>query len=65
MKTMAHGEMTSVGGVTNTAIQVQGCYTAACDAIGNGSQTADQAFATVNPKIQGLFDAWWRAHPNG
>jgi multiple sugar transport system substrate-binding protein len=65
MKTMAGGEMTEVGGVNNSSIQVQGGYTAACDAISNGSQTADQAFATANVQIQGLYDAWWRAHPNG
>jgi multiple sugar transport system substrate-binding protein len=65
MRTMAHGEITEVGGVNNSAIQLQGGYTAACDAIGNGSQTANQAFAMANTRIQALFDAWWRAHPNG
>jgi len=65
MTTMAHGEMTEVGGVNNSSIQLQGGYTAACDAISNGRQTAHQAFATANTQIQALFDAWWRAHPNG
>jgi multiple sugar transport system substrate-binding protein len=64
-KTVGAADMIETGGVTSNQILLQGGFQAAVDSVANGSQTAAQAFAPVNPKVQALYDAWWRAHPNG
>ena len=64
-KTVGAADMIVTGGVTSNQILLQGGFDAATQAVGNGSQTAAQAYGAANPKIQALYDAWWRAHPKG
>ena len=64
-RTVGAADMIETGGVSGNQILLQGGMTAAVQGIANGSQTASQAFGAANPQIQALYDAWWRAHPNG
>lgn len=64
-RTVGAADMIETGGVSGNQILLQGGVTAAVQAIANGSQTASQAFSAANPRIQALYDAWWKANPKG
>ncbi len=56
--------MVSTGGISTDQMALQGGLSDARDAVINGSKTAKDALAAVNPQMQALMDQWWKDHPN-
>jgi multiple sugar transport system substrate-binding protein len=56
--------MVSTGGISTDQMALQGGLNDARDAVINGTKTAKEALAGVNPQMQALIDQWWKDHPN-